>query len=1049
MNMIQISADRRLDDCVSTEFQENLAITYTNGVSQCCMTYSQLLQNAQSIKDALCLEIRDHEMVAFIVSDAGPVAVSLILGVLKLPAAFIFLDKNNSSDYQLNLIKRLQIRFLVVDIECIELSWIQNSNTTAIEVDYLKHLGVVLLKFGTSGVSSITKNRNQNIAYAITTSGTTGEPKIVRVPHSCIVPNILDFRRIFKVKNDCRIFNAAPMTFDPSVVEIFLALSSGATLVMVPTALKSMPDKLLDVLIKQSVTHLQVTPSLLSTFNATKLRSSILGRNSNLKVLALGGEQCPEKSTLLRMKHERNETLIYNIYGITEVSSWATCHRVDLHSDAPVYLGEVLSNTVLEVRDELGGVITEGLGRLFIGGERCCVINDEVDSCTMRDSGDEVKILSEGSVIYLGRCDDVIKRNGKRVNLNHIESLLYKYLPSVQTAVVVHHKGTIHLFIKMFSASGDVKSCESIMKLLASHLTVHALPDRVHFVQEIPITNHGKIDKNTLMRSAERRHVQSCTDPKKVFSGIWSDLLGRNAAWNDQFILQGGTSLQAVQLVEQFQHQVVHSFPLLLDKILNQTFADILTYIEQIFSEINSLDSENKDILGKVIWTVTSESSDQRSMDKRQISVENRTDIKRRKLTDYVCPKCHFKRNSHSFNVSSRRSSGCVYGTITSESAVKQRTVENLHLIDSLHWKYNTDKCVDASPLIVQKCCSRVVYIGSHSRRFCAVNMDTGELLWNTALGDRIESSAAISPCGRFIVIGCYDGCVYVLDSETGDIEWKYQTGDAIKSSPVADQITGLFYIGSHDNCLYALDIFECRNVWKTDFRNGSIFSSPCLSTTPYSIYVGTLGGMLTAVNPKNGDILWSMDVGKPIFSSPIATPDGLMVGCVDRNIYCFSHSGEKLWNYQTDGPIFSSPCSYSGRNEQQYTVIGSHDRCVHCIDSKTGKRLWKFETDSSVYSSACIAELILSSDTNECSSHAVPAVIISSTEGTIYVISLQGGSLMTQLSCPGQLFSSPVIHDGHLVVGCRDNNIVCFRLGVYVGDESKADAFIQKFSVQ
>lgn len=86
------------------------------------------------------------------------------------------------------------------------------------------------------------KNINRKwyrFAYAIATSGSTGIPKIVKVPHSCILPNIMDLRRILNVTNSDKIAQLTNFTFDPSIVEIFLSLSCTATLFMVSKLLKS------------------------------------------------------------------------------------------------------------------------------------------------------------------------------------------------------------------------------------------------------------------------------------------------------------------------------------------------------------------------------------------------------------------------------------------------------------------------------------------------------------------------------------------------------------------------------------------------------------------------------------------------------------------------------------------------------------------------------------------------------------------------------------------------------------------------------------------
>lgn len=150
------------------------------------------------------------------------------------------------------------------------------------------------------------------------------------------------------------VFLASPLTFDPSVVDIFLALSSGAQLLIVPNVIKKMPNRLAELLFNDHKTTVlqasvepvvfvrqyslfvqcsfsllsQVTPTLLLRFGHRILKQDVLSCGSSLRVLALGGEACPSPALLESWRHEDNKTKIYNIYGITEVSCWASCYRI-------------------------------------------------------------------------------------------------------------------------------------------------------------------------------------------------------------------------------------------------------------------------------------------------------------------------------------------------------------------------------------------------------------------------------------------------------------------------------------------------------------------------------------------------------------------------------------------------------------------------------------------------------------------------------------------------------------------------------------------------
>ena len=149
-------------------------------------------------------------------------------------------------------------------------------------------------------------------------------------------------------------------------------------------------------------------------------------------------------------------------------------------------------------------------------------------------------------------------------------------------------------------------------------------------------------------------------------------------------------------------------------------------------------------------------------------------------------------------------------------------------------WSVPTGQCVDASPLVVEAEGTQCAYVGSHSGMFLAILVTNGDVLWQTKLDSRIESSACLSLDGRYVsvgeymyvlcivlysyqslTVGCYNGCVYTMLASTGSVHWCYSSAshseeddvEPIKSSPICDPSSGLVWVGSHDQHLYALDV--------------------------------------------------------------------------------------------------------------------------------------------------------------------------------------------------------------------------------------------------
>lgn len=160
------------------------------------------------------------------------------------------------------------------------------------------------------------------------------------------------------------IFWGTPLTFDPSLIELLLGLLNGACLVIVPYKVYVNPYLLYKSLFTVSgITVLQMVPSVFLRWD--EHHQKLVLNDKNLKTLALGGENFPK--SILQIP--RNNLLtIYNLYGTTEVSCWATVNKIGAENTInEISLGTTLEDTLVEVKNERGDVINNGLGEIFIG----------------------------------------------------------------------------------------------------------------------------------------------------------------------------------------------------------------------------------------------------------------------------------------------------------------------------------------------------------------------------------------------------------------------------------------------------------------------------------------------------------------------------------------------------------------------------------------------------------------------------------------------------------------------------------------------------------
>ena len=263
-----------------------------------------------------------------------------------------------------------------------------------------------------------------------------------------------------------------------------------------------------------------------------------------------------------------------------------------------------------------------------------------------------------------------------------------------------------------------------------------------------------------------------------------------------------------------------------------------------------------------------------------------------------------------------------------------------------------------------------------------------------------------------------------MFERHSGALVWTHHTEGPIKSSPCVDPQTEVVWVGSHDHHLYGLDVSQRQCVCAVHCGGGSCFSSPRVSRDPHVIYAATLSGLFLAVDADEHTVTWSQQCPKPVFASPVVFRGGVLCACVDGVVYCFSHQGSRLWECRTNGAVFCTPAlQATGHSSEGSIVFGSHDRHVYCLNT-LGHVTWTFTADAHVYSTPFIAPLSrathLPRDKHVRDESLV--VFVFSTVGTLFVVDLKSGRLVTSTSLPGEVFSSPVVAGNQVIVGCRND---------------------------
>ncbi len=348
-------------------------------------------------------------------------------------------------------------------------------------------------------------------AFVIYTSGSTGRPKGVICSHSALRLRIDALTSLMEVLPGDRVLGYVSPGFDPSVQEIFMAVTSGASLVVASQPRGFDPREIVEIIVHERVTHAVAVPSMLREI----IEQADFAKTNCLKSITCGGETLTaELRNLLR---SRSASRLINVYGATETTICATAWDVtDQPNRSVSAVGFAMSDTIVRIVDEAMVPQPAGvLGEIAIGGSGLAVgyLNrpDETAGRFVADStsdgggrlyrtGDSGWLGRDGLLWFTGRLDDQVKINGLRIEPEEIASRLRLH-PSVgEAAVRAREKPDGGYELIAYIRSRRAHSATALE--LNAHLT-HTLPPPLRpaayvMLDQIPLTPNGKVDKEAL-----------------------------------------------------------------------------------------------------------------------------------------------------------------------------------------------------------------------------------------------------------------------------------------------------------------------------------------------------------------------------------------------------------------------------------------------------------------------------------------------------------------------------------------------------------------------
>ncbi|KAK5966896.1 AMP-binding enzyme [Trichostrongylus colubriformis] len=374
---------------------------------------------------------------------------------------------------------------------------------------------------------AMNRSTQKDLAYVIYTSGTTGIPKGVCV-HQGAVLNMMQSSTIdFHLNSDDVIYQFTNFIYDNSVLEIFMTLANGAKLV-VDTATFS-PRRFVGLMEQYHITHCLLFPGLVATFSEGNFQ-----KLANLRYWIVGAEKFPQR--MFEMAIEAGVSVIQN-YGPTETTAYALTKFMKI-TDAANNLGRGIQNTETRV-DESGELLLRGRG-LMRGylGLRC---NDVLLEGGWYPTGDQVRRLPNGDILFMSRMDNQVKIRGQRVELSEIEAVVNAVRGVKLCAVLFMEVDQVLLaFITKDPAEDDVVKNvrESCSRLLPSYMQ----PTHVLYLEEFPLTKNSKVDVAFL--SANWKELVQ----EQRLHELAESIFGRRIDPKLSMLEVGGSTKQAIQL---------------------------------------------------------------------------------------------------------------------------------------------------------------------------------------------------------------------------------------------------------------------------------------------------------------------------------------------------------------------------------------------------------------------------------------------------------------------------------------------------------------------
>lgn len=564
----QYPLDRTMLDIINEQISESIDVTAVV-FDETEVTYAELNRRANKVAAHIRgLGATENTFVGVFMERSVEMVVAL-LGILKAGAAYVPFDPEYPKD-------RLDYMFedSAVKILLTQRKFKNNRFSEGLQCVYLddQAWSITEEKDDTSTPVDLTP---ESAIYMIYTSGSTGKPKGVVNIHAALVNRLFWMQEAFQLVSGERVLQKTPYSFDVSVWEFFWPLMVGATIVMARPGGHKDNQYLVEAIKRYDVSTLHFVPSMLSLF----LTSINLQTITSLKRVICSGEALPFELSRRFFNLLKNVEL-HNLYGPTEaaidVTHWA-CSTTSVLNIVPI--GKPIANIRTYILDEqlnpvaigdegelhLAGV---GLAREYWNRPELTAEKFVKDPFVMESgermykTGDLARYLPDGNIEYLGRIDNQIKLRGFRIELGEIEAALLMVAHVREAAVVASSDSLEDRKLIAYLVCDEGAPDVSALRLeLLKTLPDYMVPARFVYIQQMPLTPNGKVDrkslaaKSTFSRPALSVMYVAPSSPTEIeLCALWQRMLSlEKVGVKDNFFDLGGNSILAVRMANEVQ----------------------------------------------------------------------------------------------------------------------------------------------------------------------------------------------------------------------------------------------------------------------------------------------------------------------------------------------------------------------------------------------------------------------------------------------------------------------------------------------------------------